>query len=64
MEPQSPRDLSVPLNPEHEIVRKYLETESWKKAGIHPQTGKVAVLKVLKFHLDHCLRTAHEPAES
>lgn len=60
MEPQTAEHLKIPLSPEHEIVKKYREVGSWKKADIHPQEGKRAVLKVLDFHLSHCL---HELAE-
>jgi len=55
MEPQTPDTLKIPLSPEHEIVKKYREFGSWKKADIHPQEGKRAVLKVLDFHLSNCL---------
>jgi len=60
MEPQLPDNAVVPLNPEHEIVKKYLEHGSWKKAGVHPQEGKNAVQKVLRFHLTHCLHTLQD----
>jgi hypothetical protein len=48
-----------PLNPEHEIVRKYLECGSWKETGIHQQIGKHAVFKVLQYHLNHCVFEAN-----
>lgn len=57
MEPQTPDDLVIPLNAEHEIVKKYLDHGSWKKAGVYTQEGKRALLKVLKFHYSHCLHT-------
>lgn len=60
MEPQGPKDILTPLNPEHQIVRKYLETGSWKDAGIYTAEGRRAVLKVLKFHMTHCLSSLHE----
>ncbi len=63
MEPQAPNDLLVPLNPEHELVKKYLEHGSWKKAGVYTSEGKRAVRKVLRFHMSHCLHSIHEPAE-
>lgn len=52
MEPQE-SGIEVPLSPEHEIVKRYLETGSWKKADIHPQEGKRAIIKVLEFHFKH-----------
>lgn len=55
MEPQNPDVAHIPLNREHEIVKKYLESESWKKAGIDTQTGRRAVFAVLQYHMDHCL---------
>jgi len=60
MEPQVPSDAVVPFNEEHKIVAKYLETGSWDKAGIHRQTGKDAIGKVLKFHMSHCLKSLPE----
>lgn len=57
MEPQVPGDTILPLNPEHKLVKKYLEHGSWKKIGIDTKTGKRAVQKVLRFHLTHCLHT-------
>ena len=60
MEPQTAEHLKIPLSPEHEIVKKYREHGSWKKADIHPQEGKRALMKVLDFHLTHCL---HDLAE-
>ena len=63
MKPLVPEDAIVQLNPEHKIVKQYLETGSWKKAGIHPQEGKNAVRKVLEYHYTHCLPTNHEEAQ-
>jgi len=60
MEPQTSEHLKIPLSPEHEIVKKYRESGSWKKADIHPQEGKRALMKVIDFHLTHCL---HDLAE-
>lgn len=57
MEPQTPEQLNVPLNPEHEIVKKYLAAGSWRNAGIHPQEGKRALARVLDFHMRHCLHS-------
>lgn len=63
MEPQTPDDIMLPLNPEHQIVKKYLETGSWKKTGISTQEGKRALQKVLRFHMSHCLGSIQQPAE-
>jgi len=63
MEPQLKEGARIPLNQEHEIVKKYLESGSWKKAGVYTQEGKRAVQKVLRFHLTHCLHTLQEPDE-
>jgi len=60
MEPQLKEGAIIPLNPEHEIVKKYLDTGSWKKTGISTQEGKRAVQKVLRFHLAHCLQELAE----
>ena len=51
----------VPLNPQHRIVKKYLESGSWKKADIHPQEGKRALSAVLDYHMKHCLHDIPEP---
>lgn len=55
MEPQTPDGATVPLNHEHEIAFKYLDTGSWKKIGVSTQEGKRCVLKVLRYHRTHCL---------
>jgi len=60
MEPQTPDTLNIPLSPEHEIVKKWLEYGSWKKADIHPQEGKRALRKVVEMHLTYCLRALAE----
>ncbi len=57
MEPQTPNDLNLPLNAEHEIVWKYLDNgETWKDTGVHRQEGKRALGEVLRYHRTHCLR--------
>lgn len=62
MKPQVKDVQTTILNPEHEIVIKYLENgETWRKTGIHRQTGKVALGKVLRFHMTNCLHTIQEP---
>lgn len=55
MAPQVSDNAVVPLNEEHTIIAKYLESGSWKAIGVDTQTGKRAVQKVLKYHLNHCL---------
>lgn len=64
MEPQAQEDAMIPLNPEHKLVEKYIKAGSWRKAGIHPQEGKRALAKVLKFHMEHCLNSSHEAPEA
>ena len=62
MEPQTPEDRLIPLNPEHKIIKKYLDNgETWRGTGIHRQTGKDAIGKVLRSHMKHCLHTIQEP---
>ncbi len=57
MEPQTPNDLNLPLNAEHEIVWKYLDNgETWKDTGVHRQEGKRALGEVLRYHRTRCLR--------
>lgn len=63
MVPKVPENAIIPLNPEHQIVKKYLATGSWKGADIHPQEGKRAVSKVLEYHMKHCLHSIQEPPE-
>lgn len=60
MEPQLAEGAVIPLNPEHEIVFKYLDTGSWKAAGVDTKKGKRALQKVLRFHRTHCLHTLQE----
>lgn len=55
MEPQTPDNVIVPLNYEHEIVFKYRDLGSWKKVGVTTQEGKRCVFKVIDFHRTHCL---------
>lgn len=57
MEPKSNNDRLIPLNPDHEKCKRYLEAGSWRKAGIHPQEGKRAMQAVLNYHFDHCLHS-------
>ena len=64
MKPQVPEDAIIPLNPQHQIVKKYLDSGSWKKADIHPQEGKRAISAVLDYHMKHCLHSIQEPVET
>ena len=63
MEPQIPMgDSIVPLNPEHKMIIKYLDSgASWDKTEYQRTQGKRAVDKVLRYHLKHCLHTIQEP---
>lgn len=60
MEPELPEATGVFLNPQHKIVKEYMKHKSWKKANIHPQEGKRAMLEVLNHHFSVCLRHDHE----
>ena len=60
MEPQGKDGKRIPLNPEHKLVKKYVQTGSWKKVGVSTQEGKRAILKVLKLHLSSCLHDLDE----
>jgi len=64
MEPQIKEGFAIPLNKEHQIVFDYLEHGSWKAIGIDTQTGKRAVMAVLKFHREHCLHHIQETPEN
>lgn len=55
LEPEIPKQFKVPLNAEHEIVKKLLEVGTIKKTGLHPQEVKRARDKVLEYHMKHCL---------
>lgn len=63
MERQTKDGITGPLNYEHEIVFKYLECGSWKAVGIDTQTGKRALMKVLRYHKDNCLHATQEHAK-
>ncbi len=60
MEPQLKDGAIIHLNPEHEIVFKYLDTGSWKKVGVSTQEGKRALQKVLRYHRTYCLHNLQE----
>lgn len=62
--PQVPGDIIVPLNPEHQMIRKYLDSgNSWDKTEYKRWQGKDAVDKVLDYHMSHCLHAIQEPAK-
>ena len=61
MKAQGP--TSIKLNPQHQIIQEYLKHKSWKKAGIHPQEGKNAVLAVLEHYMDHYADQEEEPTK-
>lgn len=53
MKPQNPSIQNIALNEDHLIVKKYQESGySWKKAGVHPQKGKRALQRFIKYHMD------------
>lgn len=61
MEPQTETDLqNIPLNREHEMIKQYLETESWDKTEYSRKQGQRAVFKVLRFHMKHCLNSIRD----
>lgn len=60
MTPQLEEGAVIHLNPEHEIVFKYLDTGSWKRTGVSTQEGKRALQKVLRYHRTHCLHDLQE----
>jgi len=60
MEPQVSEDAIIPLNKEHEIVKQYMDSGSWKKTGVDTKTGKRSILKVLDYHYTHCLHSIQE----
>ena len=46
----------VILNPDHEIVKAYLDADgSWKRANVHSGAGHRAVLRVLQHYFTHYL---------
>lgn len=55
MEKQIDSLKGIPLNLDHELVKLYLEKESFTVDGHHPQEVKRAVLAVLDYHFKHCL---------
>jgi hypothetical protein len=61
---KSQGNTSIALNPRHQIIKEYLKHKSWKKAGIHPQEGKNAVLAVLAHYMDHYLDQEEEPTKA
>lgn len=60
MEPQTPNDIAIPFNREHELVKQYLKLGNWKDVGITRMEGKRTIEKVLRFHMSHCLNSIHE----
>jgi hypothetical protein len=55
MHPLVPEDAVIPLNYEHDVIKKYMESGSWKAINIHPQEGKRCQQKVNEYHFTHCL---------
>jgi hypothetical protein len=60
MEPEAEEATGVFLDEHHQRVKKYLDLGSWAKTGIHRQTGKDSLIRVLNYHYTHCL---HEIAQ-
>ena len=61
MEPQNPGDADIPLNPDHLIVKKYLESGcSIAKTGLHSQEVKRARDRVLEYHMSKCIHPIQE----
>lgn len=60
----TPEAMGVFLNPEHEIVRKYLEAGSIKKTGLSSEEVKRARDKVLAYHMSHCLKVLEKEEET
>lgn len=64
MEPQVSEGVIQHLNPAHQTVKAWRDNGySWKKAGIHTQEGKRAIIQVIEYHFDHCLAHQPEPDE-
>ena len=60
MEPQT-EGTDIPLNPDHQIVKTYLESDcSIAKTGLHSQEVKRARDRVLDYHMKHCLHPIPE----
>ena len=64
MEPQNPDDADIPLNPDHLIVKKYLESGcSIAKTGLHSQEVKRARDRVLEYHMNKCIHPTPQDKE-
>lgn len=64
IEPQIQDGPTAILNEDHQNVKKYLENDcSWSKAGILTNTGRRSSIKVLRYHMSHCLRTSQDQVE-
>lgn len=63
MEPQT-EGTDIPLNPDHLIVKKYLESGcSIAKSGLHSQEVKRARDRVLAFHMSKCIHANPQDKE-
>lgn len=61
MEPQVKDAKTTILNPEHEMIMKYMDAgKSWDKTEYKRWQGKIAIDKVLDYHLKHCLHAIQE----
>lgn len=64
MEPQGATD-AIPLDPNAQIVQRYLDNDcSWKKAGIHVQEGKRAMIAIAAAYLKLFAATNQENTEN
>lgn len=59
-ESETPEATGIFLNPEHQIVKKLLESGSIKATGLTTMEVKRARDKVLEYHMNHCLKAIHE----
>jgi Zonular occludens toxin (Zot). len=61
MEPQIDKEIQVPLNTEHRMIMEYLEKgKSWDKTEFKRWQGKIAIDKVLQFHMSTCLHAIQQ----
>lgn len=60
MFPQTDDSDTIPLNKDHQIVKRYREAGSIKATGLHPQEVKRARDNVLDYHMTHCITNIPE----
>ena len=59
LKPQA-EGTGIVLDQSEEIVKTYMDTGSWAKAGVTTQQGKRELFKVIDYHYTHCLPSVHE----